>query len=133
MRGATPRTLVVALTLIALAACGDGAGSTVDDPPDSGVKGVVSAGPQCPFEVQGSPCPDQPWQGTVRVTTIDGDMVDEVATGVDGRFEVALEPDDYVVIAVTEADRLPMAAPQEVTIGEGEWVEVTLVVDTGIR
>lgn len=133
MRGATPRTLVVALTLIALAACGDGAGSTVDDPPDSGVRGVVSAGPQCPVEVQGSPCPDQPWQGTVRVTTTDGDVLDEVPTGVDGRFEVTLEPGDYVVMAVTEADRLPMAAPQEITIGEGEWVELTLVVDTGIR
>lgn len=133
MRSVTPRTLVLAVTLILLAACGDGAGSITDDSPDSGLRGAVSAGPQCPVEVQGSPCPDQPWQGTVRVTTTDGDVVDEVPTGDDGRFDVALDPGDYVVIAVTEAGRLPMAAPQDVTVVEGEWVEVALVVDTGIR
>lgn len=130
MRRDTFRALALAAALVTLVACGNGAG--VDDQAESGVRGVVTAGPQCPVVQQGSPCPDQPWQGAVRAIT-DGDVVDEVRSDAGGRFEIALDPGDYVVVAVTDAGRLPMAAPQEVVVPQGGWIEVTLVVDTGIR
>jgi hypothetical protein len=69
----------------------------------------------------------------VRATTAGGDVVDEVRSDAGGRFEIALDPGDYVVVAVTDAGRLPMATPQEVVVPHGGWIEVTLVVDTGIR
>lgn len=131
MRRAPLRSTALVATLFALAACGNG--PRLADPPESGVRGVVTAGPQCPVLQQGSPCPDRPWQGTVRASTPDGDVVDEVPTGAGGRFEIQLEPGDYVVAAVTESGRLPTAASREVTVPERGWAEVMLVVDTGIR
>jgi hypothetical protein len=127
----TFRALALVAPLVTLVACGNGAG--VDDQAESGVRGVVTAGPQCPVVQQGSPCPDQPWQGAVRATTAGGDVVDEVRSDAGGRFEIALDPGDYVVVAVTDAGRLPMATPLEVMVPHGGWIEVTLVVDTGIR
>ena len=121
------------LTVALLAGCRDGSDPTVDDPPNSGVRGVVTAGPRCPVVVQGSPCPDQPWQGAVRIATSAGEVVSTVETDDRGRFEAPLSEGRYEVIAETEQDRLPTASPQTVTVPQGEWVEVTLTVDTGIR
>lgn len=121
------------LTIALLAGCSDGSDPIVDDPPNSGVRGVVTAGPQCPVVVQGSPCPDQPWRGSVRITMSEGEVVSTVQTDDVGRFEVPLSEGTYEVIAETEQDRLPTGSLQSVTVPQGEWVEVTLTVDTGIR
>ncbi len=126
-------TALSMLTVALLSACGDGSDPTIDDPPNSGVRGVVTAGPQCPVVIQGSPCPDQRWQGAVRITTSAGEVVRTVQTGDRGRFEVPLGEGTYEVIAETEQDRLPTASPQTVRVSQGEWVEITLTVDTGIR
>lgn len=121
---------VVASVVLALSsvACGG-----ADEPPDSGVRGVVTAGPQCPVVVQGSPCPDLPWQGTVRVSTTDGDVAGEVQTDDDGRFEIAVHAGEYELTAAIESGGPTTASPQMVEVATGAWAEVTLVVDTGIR
>jgi hypothetical protein len=126
-------TLALCSTLaLSLAACGNDVPVT-DDHPASGITGVITAGPQCAVVVQGSPCPDAPWQGTVRVTTPEGDLVGEVDTDGRGRFRMPLDPGDYEVVAVTEPSRPPLSAPEALTVFQGEWIEVTLTVDTGIR
>lgn len=122
---------VSAALVLALAACGDQQGST--DAPAGGVRGTVTSGPQCPVVVAGSPCPDRPWQGTVRISATQGDVVREVETDDRGRFEVALGAGSYVVAAVTDPESVSTGAPQKVTVVEGAWAEVTLLVDTGIR
>lgn len=91
------------------------------------------SGPQCPVVVQGSPCPDQQWQGLVRLSTTEGAVVGEVETEARGRFELAAEPGTYEVVAVTEMDRPYSASPVTVTVPADGWVEVELFVDTGIR
>jgi hypothetical protein len=111
-----------------LASCAEGTGSE-----PGGVRGAALAGPQCPVVELGSPCPDRPWQGVVRVSTPGGEVVDEASTGQDGRFEIALEPGSYVVVAVIEPGGLTSASPANVTIETGAWTEVSLSVDTGIR
>ena len=126
-------TALSVVTIALLSACSDGSDLTIDDPPNSGVRGVVTAGPQCPVVIQGSPCPDQPWQGAVRITTSAGEVVRTLQTDDRGRFEVPLSEGTYEVIAENEQDRLPTASPQTVKVSQGEWVEVTLTVDTGIR
>ena len=122
---------VVAVAM--LAACSDGSDPTIDDPLNSGVRGVVTAGPQCPVIIQGSPCPDQPWQGAVRITTGAGEIVRTVQTDDRGRFEVPLSEGSYEVIAEGEQDRLATASSQTVKVSRDEWVEIMLTVDTGIR
>jgi hypothetical protein len=123
---------VAASLVLMLAACGgDGPGPA--DAPGSGVRGMVTAGPQCPVVVAGSPCPDRPWKGTVRISATQGDVVREVETDDGGRFEIALGAGSYVVVAVTDPERMSTGAPQTVTVTDGVWAEVTLMVDTGIR
>jgi hypothetical protein len=125
------RLLVPTLFAVALAGCSDV--SSGDDPsPRSGIRGVVTAGPQCPVVVQGSPCPDRPWRGIVRVTTADGDTVGEVETNARGGFTIDLEPGSYEVLPVTKG-RPPNASPEAVVVDVDTFTEVTLVVDTGIR
>lgn len=122
------RTLVLLLT--ALVACGDGGGA-----PETGVRGVVEAGPQCPVEREDEPCPDQPVAVDIRVIDpATGEVVATATSDEDGRFEVAVPPGTYVLEPVPEgAHRPPIGIPTSVTVREGELAEVTLEVDTGIR
>lgn len=126
------RFIVPLFVAFMLAAC---AGASSGDDPEarSGIRGVVTAGPQCPVVVQGSPCPDRPWSGIVRVATPDGDTVREVETDARGGFSVDLEPGSYEVLAVTDPGRPPTAAPEAVRVEEGAFTEIALTVDTGIR
>jgi hypothetical protein len=126
------RLIVPLFVAFVLAACA-GASSGDDPVARSGIRGVVTAGPQCPVVVQGSPCPDRPWSGTVRVATPDGDTVREVETDARGGFSADLEPGSYEVFAVTDPGRPPTAAPEAVQVEEGAFTEIALSVDTGIR
>jgi hypothetical protein len=117
--------ILVAL-LVSASSCSGGAGT-------SGVRGVAIAGPRCPVEQIGSPCPDQPFAGTVRASTLDGSVVAEVETDREGRFRIPLDPGSYVLVVVIAAGGPPTATPQPVRVDEGRFTSVTLQVDTGIR
>jgi hypothetical protein len=117
---------VFILLLSACARAGVGGGG------DSGVLGVVQAGPTCPVERVGSPCPDRPFPGTVRATGLDGATA-EVNTDDQGRFRLALAPGTYVVTVVTTTGPPPAAEPQTVQVKAGSFTQVTINVDTGIR
>jgi hypothetical protein len=117
--------------VVILAACGHGA-------PDGGgvagssIRGSVTSGPQCPVAVAGSPCPDQPWVGVVRILTPGGTQVGEVRTASDGTFAIDVEPGTYQVVAVTSGG--PGGARAErVEVPVSSQVRVHLRVDTGIR
>lgn len=109
-----------------LVACGD--------PPEAtgGIEGRVSAGPACPVEIEGSPCPPRPWQGTVRATGADGSTY-ETTSDAQGRYALRLPPGSYVVTAITGTSSLPTAIPAEVTVAKGSLQPLDLEVDTGIR
>ena len=123
-------TILSALVML-LAACGNQA------PPskaDSGVRGVVVSGPQCPVVTIENPCPDLPVSGiVVSVSTPDGSVATETRTDTDGRFDVAVAPGEYVVQPVVESGGVAFSKPLQVSVSDGEFVEVTLQVDTGIR
>jgi len=69
----------------------------------------------------------------VRVTSSSGTVVAEVETDRRGAFSIDLDPGPYEVLAVTPTAGLATAASQRITVDDGAFVEVTLVVDTGIR
>ena len=125
-------TILCSAIALSFAACGDD-GAVGDEPPASGIAGIVTAGPRCPVVVEGSPCPDAPWRGTVRVTTLEGTLVGEVDTDDEGRFRLPLAPGDYEVAVAAEASRPPTASSEAVTVVDGRWINVELTVDTGIR
>jgi hypothetical protein len=122
------KRFALVLVAVAVASCG-GAGSGDGT---SGIRGRALAGPQCPVEVQGSPCPPVPWEGTVVATDVDGSAEYTVETDADGRFELPLEPGTYEISIVSDSSP-PFAKPQSVTVEPGSFAEVTVSVDTGIR
>ncbi len=97
----------------------------------SGVRGAVTAGPQCPVESAASPCPDVPWLGTVRATR-GGERVD-VVTDDRGRFSMQLSPGRWTIEPVIRDGAPPSFRPVTVTIPAHRYVRIHLTVDTGIR
>jgi hypothetical protein len=116
--------------LIGLSACGGGSsGGDLT----SGIQGVVQAGPTCPVEQMGSPCPDEPVPGTVRAVSVsDVGIIGQTTTDQRGRFRLSLEPGTYIVTA-TAAHGALTPVPVTVEVKAGVFAEVTLEADTGIR
>jgi len=122
---------LVALSLLALAAtCGD------EELPstDTGVSGLVTIGPQCPVVQEDSPCPDAPYQATMVIEDEGGDELTRVTSAEDGRFEVALMPGSYTLVPQSpNAGAPPQAGEQQVEVVGGEYTEVLISYDSGIR
>ena len=122
------KRFALVLVAFALASCGGaGAGDGT-----SGIRGQALAGPQCPVEIQGSPCPPVPYEGTVVATGVESGAEHTIDTDADGRFELPLEPGTYEVSIVSDTSP-PFAKPQTVTVEAGSFAEITVSVDTGIR
>ena len=60
-------------------------------------------------------------------------VVTRVTSGGDGHFTVDLPPGDYVLAPETGQDSYPIAQPQSVTVVGGQYAEVEINYDTGIR
>jgi hypothetical protein len=136
-----PRVLAATslIVLAALASCGDSPreepGSSPTDA-GSGVTGVVVLWPSCP--VEGIPeqseddCRGLPTEATLRVRDRAADSVAvTVHVGQDGRFRVTLRPSEYTVTA--EAPGTDYCKPVDVTVRAGEYADVVVTCDTGLR
>ncbi len=120
--------LLAVLAAIALASCGTDPGTIGA----SGIQGRALAGPQCPVQLEGSPCPDRPWRGTVVATDVGSGARSTVRTDADGRFRLALDPGTYDV-SIDADGGPPFAKPQRITVRAGAFTDVRVAVDTGIR
>jgi len=109
---------------------------------DSGIEGVVLAGPTCPVERIDSPCPDRPVSIPIAVYYFRAAQASPLAVVVSddaGRFRVALPPGRYVLAGAPCAPGagcapLPrLGASPPVDVRPGGYTEVTLTADTGIR
>jgi hypothetical protein len=121
------RNVLAVAVLVTSVACGrsstPGAGS--------GIFGVVTAGPTCPVERVGSPCPPGLWTGDVRATDASGHAFD-ARTDDQGNYSLSLAPGSYVVIPVTDGGP-PTGKPTPIVVVTGPSQRVDLTVDTGIR
>jgi hypothetical protein len=124
-----PRVPILAFTIaLVVTACGaPGSGDGT-----SGIEGRALAGPQCPVMVEGSPCPDLPWEGTVVAAGPSSGDEFTVETGADGRFRLPLAPGTYV-LSIRAGSSPPSAKPQTVVVEPGSFADVVISVDTGIR
>ena len=121
------RALGVAL-LVATAACGSEA------TPHSGVRGLVTLGPNCPVVRSDTLCPDSPYEAELVVLDADGDEVKRVRSEQDGSYEVALKPGVYRMVPQSPPGLpLPFASEFAVTVRADEWVTVDIAYDSGIR
>jgi hypothetical protein len=120
------RTIATLVLVASLAACARHA-----ETPSGGIEGTVTAGPTCPVERAGSPCPLAPWTGTVRATAADGATY-EASTNASGAYRLPLPDGTYSVTPVV-GNGPPTASPVSVTIAGATMRTLDLQVDTGIR
>lgn len=128
--------LLAALTVVVLA-CSEIGLPFETDPQASGIRGLVTLSPTCP--VQASPGANDPepcvtpYAATLVVLDGENVVVTRITSGGDGQFAVDLPPGDYVVAPETGADSYPIAQPQSVTVVGGQYAELEINYDTGIR
>jgi hypothetical protein len=118
------------LLILALSACGTDALLGPSAP--QGIEGVVLIGPQCPVVSLHEPCPDLPYEATIDVRVRGGDSVARVRSDADGTFRIGLRPGAYT-LRPESGDPFPIATEQDVDVTAGEYSEVTVHFDTGIR
>ena len=102
----------------------------------SGISGTVVLGPTCPLESEPGahdpvPCLT-PY--AAQLVILDGDnlLVARVNSAADGSFRLDLPPGEYV-ITPQNGDPLPIAQPINVTVTAGEYADVQVNYDSGIR
>ena len=123
--------LLVTVASVLLAACGTRTEpSTPSSPPTGVVTGRVTAGPTCPLERAGSPCPERPVVAEVQAQAA-GQMIASTRSGTDGTYRLELPDGTYTVVAITP-DVLP-CADRTVTVADTQTTIADISCDTGIR
>jgi hypothetical protein len=100
------------------------------------INGDVVAGPTCPVEQAGRPCPPQPVADRqVMIETPGGATAATTTTDASGRFSVAVAPGSYVLQVQIVPGQIGMwqVTPGAVTVTANHTTTIHLVLDTGIR
>ncbi len=113
---------------LTLAACASSATNTTT----SGIEGQVLIGPMCPVMQANIPCPDEPFQATIKVLDENRHKVTQFESDAQGNFKVGLKPGTYI-LAPESPNAMPRADEQTVTVIERQFVRVTIHYDSGIR
>jgi hypothetical protein len=132
MRLQTKRKNLVLFLVSLVSGC---AGAIIPADLDSGISGIVLAGPTCPVQMPDDPeCDDQPYAATVVIRSANGRFtVTRYTAGSDGRFRVPLFPGTYLLDPLPGATGFPFSSPQTVVVQSGTFTDVTISYDTGIR
>jgi len=120
------RFLIVLLILI-LSAC-----SIEPTPTDSGMEGQVLIGPMCPVVQEGQECPDQPYQATLTVKSLNGRKIAQVQTDEQGHFKISLAPGEYI-LHPESPNVMPSASEQTFFVEAGKFTQIIVNYDSGIR
>jgi hypothetical protein len=127
---------VASVGLAGLVGCGNLGSISATDQPSSGIRGTVILGPTCatgesPGAYEPVPCLT-PYAAELVIVDRENVLVTRVSAGGDGRFEVTLPVGEYVVTP-QGGDPYPNAQPLPVEVTPGEYVEIQVNYDTGIR
>jgi hypothetical protein len=101
-------------------------------PKGNGIEGQVLIGPMCPVVQQGQECPDQPYRATLTVNTPNGVQIAQIKTDEQGRFKLTLVPGEYI-LHPESPNGIPSAADQPVVVSSGQYTQLTIHYDSGIR
>jgi hypothetical protein len=123
----------VLTAVLSVGGCGpDGATGSSGPAADSGISGLTVAGPQCPVQIAGQPCPPKPVSARVVVEDAAGHQVTAFTSDPQGRFRVQLPAGEYVLVSSGDPGSL-LLKPVQVTVLAGRYADVQLMFDTGIR
>jgi hypothetical protein len=121
------RYLLFVLILL-LAAC------SARIPANTGVQGQVFIGPMCPVAQLDNPCPDRPYPAPLTILTADRKKVKSLNADGEGRFQVALAPGAYILRPENPAHiPLPVAPEQPFSVVAGQYTQLKITYDSGIR
>jgi hypothetical protein len=121
------RTLIV-LSLLLQVSC------SPQIPANTGIQGEVLIGPVCPVVQLNNPCPDKPYQATLAILTSEGRKIMKVTSNAEGRFQVPLTPGNYILHPETPPNQpMPFAAEQFFRVAEGQFTQLKVTYDRGIR
>jgi hypothetical protein len=120
--------LAIGVLILALATCS----IYSPTPRGSGIEGQVLLGPMCPVVQQGQECPDQPYQTTLAVNSLNGVQIVQVQTDAQGHFQVPLVPGEYI-LHPESPNGIPFAGDQAFTVQTGQYTQITVKYDSGIR
>jgi len=101
-------------------------------PRESGIEGQVLTGPICPVTQPGQGCPDQPYQATLTVNSPSGGMIVQFQTDGGGHFRIPLAPGQYI-LHPESPNGMPFAADQAIIVGTGQYTQIVVNYDSGIR
>ena len=124
------KTAVVLIAVAIAGACGSGqqAATTMAT---SELHGTISAGPSCPVEQIGNPCPPVPVSARVEIRNASGRVVAATTSGGDGRYSVRVPAGVYTVVVVTAT--MPSCPPKPVHVRANAEVNADVTCDSGIR
>ena len=120
--------LLIGVLILVLATCS----IYSPTPRGSGLEGQVLLGPMCPVVQVGQECPDQSYQATLTVKSLDGLQITQFETDAQGRFQVSLVPGQYI-LHPEPPDGLPFAGDQSFSVETGRYTQITVRYDSGIR
>ena len=127
----TPTIAPYLIVIAILVGCG---ASTPTPPPNTGIIGTITLGPMCPVQQDNQPCPDNPFQATLTLIDERGNKVMTMESDATGNFQANLAPGTYTLHPEPPQQGLfPIAADQTVTVVAGQYTQVQVVYDTGIR
>ncbi len=101
-------------------------------PTDSGIEGQALIGPACPIVQEGQVCPDQPYQATLTVNSLNGGKIAQVQTDEQGRFKIPLAPGQYI-LHPESPNTMPHASEQTFVVEAGKFTQIIVNYDSGIR
>jgi len=113
-----------------LAGCG-AAGPGPGTATDSGISGVTVAGPQCPVQTSGRPCPPQPVSARILVQGASGASVTTFTSDRSGQFRVRLPAGSYTLLTGDAPGA--QLRPVQVSVAAHQFTQLRLVLDSGIR
>lgn len=104
----------------------------LNPPTGSGAYGYVTAGPTCPVEQAGQPCPPRPVSAEVDARDAAGSTVRSTNSDSSGRYSLSLPVGDYTLVVVTPSG-FPRCPDTPVTVRAGAPTRADISCDTGIR
>ena len=95
------------------------------------VSGTIMAGPTCPVEQVGSPCPNRPLRTSVLILSRSGQVEAWARSDVHGRYSVHVAPGTYFVAVQTPV--WPRCPATRIVVEASRPTRANLLCDTGIR
>jgi hypothetical protein len=114
---------------------GSGTGSGTDASVLATIYGHVRAGPTCPVEQAGHPCPAKPVSDALveALTVSDGHVAASTRTNGTGSYSLRVHPSGLLRIVVTTTRSLPRCTPRTIRARPRDRIRADVSCDTGIR